>query len=157
MSRIRNFLLAAGLSGAVVTGGVLITEFEGEVHETYIDPAGIETACFGKTGPDIKSGQLFTRQQCLTMLASDLDDYDRQLINLTRVPLSDGEHAAYLSFIYNVGAGTFSRSTLRKKLLAGDRVGACHQLTRWVYSDGRKLAGLVNRRAQELKICLRDL
>ncbi len=157
MSRVRNFLIALGLSSALVTGGVLIAEHEGEVLSSYIDPVGIETACFGKTGAEIELGQVYSQQDCLSMLADDLEVYNRQLLNLTRVELTDGEHAAYLSFIYNVGASAFASSTLRKKLQAGDRVGACHQLSRWVYAKGERLQGLVNRREHELKICLRDI
>lgn len=67
------------------------------------------------------------------------------------------EHAAYLSFIYNVGVGAFADSTLRVKLFKGDRRGACNELSRWVYADGKKLAGLVKRREAERQVCLKDL
>ena len=121
---IKTRLLALGLSGALLTGGVLVATGEGEVLRTYIDPAGIETACFGQTGHNIKLGMVFTNEQCLDMLASSLKSFDRELVKLTP-PLSEGEHIAYLSFIYNIGAEAFGASTLRKKLWAGDRVGAC--------------------------------
>ncbi|WP_351008824.1 lysozyme [Shewanella sp. S1-58-MNA-CIBAN-0166] len=153
---IKTRLLALGLSGVLLTGGVLVATGEGEVLRTYVDPAGIETACFGQTGHNIKLGMVFTHQQCLDMLASSLKSFDRELVKLTP-PLSEGEHIAYLSFIYNIGAEAFGASTLRKKLWAGDRVGACNELPRWVYAKGKKLPGLVKRRSNERRYCLRDL
>jgi len=101
------------------------------------------------------------------MFAKDLGKADRQLRRLTYpVQLTEGEHAAYLSLIYNFGAGNFQTSTLRKLLLRGERVAACHQLTEacgkkgcngFVYARDIKLSGLVERRAKEQSICLKDL
>lgn len=157
MQKIRAFLLAAGLSGAVVTGGVFIAQNEGLALGTYVDPVGIVTACFGQTGPELELGQRFSEQECLAMLVDDLEVFDRQLTNLVRVPITDNERAAYLSFIYNVGAQNFSNSTLRKKLHHGDHVGACNELSRWVYAKGKKLQGLINRREAERQLCLKEL
>lgn len=153
---IRSRLMALGLSGALLTGGVLVATSEGEILYSYVDPVGIETACFGQTGHNIKLGMVFTNQQCLDMLSSSLKSFDRELVKLTP-PLSEGEHIAYLSFIYNIGADAFRTSTLRKKLLAGDRVGACNELSRWVYAKKKKLPGLIIRRSNERRYCLRDL
>ena len=157
MSKLRAFLLAAGFSGAVVTGGALIAEHEGMVLGSYVDPVGIVTACFGHTGPELRLHQPYSEQQCLAMLADDLEVFDRQLTHLVRVPISNSERAAYLSFMYNVGAQNFSDSTLRKKLLRGDRIGACNELPKWVYAKGKKLQGLVNRREAERQLCLKEL
>nr|WP_276554179.1 lysozyme [Cupriavidus gilardii] len=71
-----------------------------------------------------------------------------------RVPLTDGQRTAFVSFTYNVGRGAFCGSTLVRKLNAGDYVGACNELPRWVYAKGVKLPGLVNRREQERALCL---
>ncbi|MBB1319368.1 hypothetical protein H5123_17220 [Shewanella sp. SR43-4] len=51
----------------------------------------LETACFGQTGHNIKLGMVFTNQQCLDMLATSLNTFDRELLTLTP-PLSEGEH-----------------------------------------------------------------
>ncbi|MCW3171420.1 lysozyme [Shewanella subflava] len=153
---IKSRLMAMGFTGAVLIGGVLVVNSEGEVHATYVDPAGIITACFGHTNPQLKNGMSFTEQQCLDLLADDLSKFDKELDRLSP-PLSQGEHAAYLSFIYNVGTKAFADSTLRQKLLADDRHGACNELPRWVYANGKKLPGLINRRMKERRICIKDL
>ncbi len=65
--------------------------------------------------------------------------------------------AALGSFTYNVGVGAFNSSTLLRKAKSGDLIGACNELTRWVYAGGRKLKGLVIRREAERELCLSGL
>jgi len=69
------------------------------------------------------------------------------------VPLKPYEAAAFTSFTYNVGATAFCQSTLARKANSGDMPGACAEMSRWVYSDGEKLPGLVRRRAAERALC----
>lgn len=169
---LKQKLMALGLSSAVALAGAnLIATAEAPngkpILQTYLDPVDILTACFGHTGPELEHNQFFSEQQCIEMFAKDLGKADRQLRRLTYpVQLTEGEHAAYLSLIYNFGAGNFQPSTLRKLLLRGERVAACRQLTEacgkhgcngFVYAKGQKLAGLVARRQQEQQTCLKDL
>ncbi|NDO76161.1 lysozyme [Shewanella sp. SE1] len=158
MNKLRAWLLAAGISGAALSGGILIADSEGLVLGTYVDPVGIVTECFGQRVDGQQPGQYRSEAHCFNQLANNLASYNSQLLRMTGdTQLTDGEHAAYLSFIYNVGAESFRSSTLRKKLLAGNRVGACHELPRWVYANGQKLEGLVKRRAAEQELCLSQL
>ncbi|GLP95299.1 hypothetical protein GCM10007895_06050 [Paraferrimonas sedimenticola] len=125
---------------------------------TYVDPAGIMTACYGHTSPKLKEGQVFTEAECLEKLAKDLSRHNDALLKLTApLHLTRGEHIAYLSFIYNVGPGAFERSTLRAYLMQGHRLKACNELRRWVWANGVKLPGLVSRREQERRYCLRGV
>jgi len=75
---------------------------------------------------------------------------------LVKVPLNEYQRAVLYSFTYNVGSGAFSKSTLLKKLNAGDQDGACEKLRRWVYAGGMKFRGLMNRRNMERLMCLAD-
>ncbi|MDP5205806.1 lysozyme [Alishewanella sp. SMS8] len=157
MKSITARLSALGFAAVLAGAGGYIALHEGEVLGSYIDPAGILTACYGSTGSHVQHGQTFTQDECLYMLADDLHEHNQQLMAAVKVPLSEGEHVAYLSFHYNVGTGSFRSSTLLKLLNDGNRVSACHQLHRWVYANGKKLRGLVNRRADEFQMCIRDL
>lgn len=154
MSSVTEKLIVAGFSASVAMGGGLIAANEGLILGTYIDPVGIVTACYGHVDSSLKMGQKFSQEQCLAMLAQDLDRFDRSLRGMVKEPISDYEHAAYLSFIYNVGTGNLKSSTLLKKLNSGDRIGACHELKRWVYARGKKLLGLEYRRQKESEVCL---
>ena len=154
---IKNKLLALGLSSALATTGLFVAKHEGLVLGTYVDPVGILTSCFGHTGSELKLNQKFTEDECLATLAKDLEKHDKEMMKNIKVSLSNEEHAAYLSFVYNVGVGNFKSSTLLKNLNTNKRVGACNQLTRWVFAKGKKLRGLVTRREEERKLCLSGL
>ena len=134
--------------GAAATALVvpLVARYEGTVLRTYRDPIGIITACTGHTGPALRMGQTFTRQQCEAMLYQDLAQH-ADALGCIRQPLTDGQRAAFLSFAFNVGEGAFCQSTLVRKANAGDLQGACAELSRWTYAAGKQLPGLVQRRA----------
>jgi lysozyme len=68
--------------------------------------------------------------------------------------LAQPTYDAIVSFTFNVGEGNLRRSTLLRKLNAGDIVGACNELPRWNKAGGRVLPGLVKRRAEERALCL---
>ena len=157
-STLTKKLLAYGFTAAVaLSGGYLIAPNEGKVNATYIDPVGIATSCYGHTGPEVKLGQKFTDEQCLDQLAKDLSAHDKQMMNLVRVPLTDYQHAAFLSFTYNVGVGNFKSSTMLRKLNSKDYEGACEELSKWVYAKKQKLNGLVTRRQQEKAVCMGEV
>lgn len=158
MKNLHGKLLAAGLSSAVaLSGAILVAPHEGKVNQVYIDPAQILSSCYGHTGPELVLGQTFDDDECLAQLVADLDKHNRQLMSVIKVNLTQGEHAAYLSFTYNVGIGSFKGSTLLALLNAGNKVAACEQLSRWVYIKGQVSNGLRTRRAAERKMCLKDL
>lgn len=145
---------------AVSLGGLaFITQHEGKVNQTYPDPAHgwrVPTVCIGHTATAVR-GRWYSDQECLALLQRDAAVASAAVLRHARVPLSQGELDAYTSFVFNVGEGAFSRSTLLRLLNANDRVGACHELLRWDYAGGKRLAGLTKRRAEERKLCLRDL
>lgn len=120
---------------------------------TYLDPVGIPTACFGSTH-NVRLGHTYSLEQCHDLLAKDLLEANAAVNSCVRVPLTEGQRTALVSFTYNVGAGNFCGSTLLRKLNTGDYVGACNELPRWVYAKGVKLPGLVKRRQQERRVCL---
>ena len=113
----------------------VVTYYEGKVNRTYVDPVGVLTSCYGHTGPELKPGQTFTDEQCLAQLEADLAKHAIAL-DCVRVPLTDGQKAAFLSFAFNVGNGAFCGSTLVRKANTGDMPGACAELSKWVYAGG---------------------
>lgn len=148
----KHKLIAAIGAAATALVVPLVARYEGTVQRTYRDPIGIITACTGHTGPALRMGQTFTRQQCEAMLYQDLAQHANALGCITQ-PLTDGQRAAFLSFAFNVGEGAFCQSTLVRKANAGDLQGACAELSRWTYAGGKQLPGLVQRRAAERQLC----
>ena len=149
---LRNKIAIGALTGVLGMTGALVSWFEGGSMMAYLDPVGIPTICEGVT-QGVKLGDQATPAQCDQLLQRELrialTAVDRQV----RVPLPDTRRAALGSFVYNVGEGQFSSSTLLRLLNSGDVRGACAQLSRWVFAGGKQLAGLVNRRAAERELC----
>lgn len=162
MKTLKSKLLALGLTSALASTGVIVSEHEGLVLGTYVDPVGIVTSCYGNTGYDSEGNKLvlgtkYSEDECLRQLADDLVEFNYAVKRNVKVPISDEELAAYTSFTYNVGVGNFTASTLLKKLNAGDHVGACNELPKWKYSKGKVLNGLIKRRDKEKELCLSGL
>ncbi|ELP3688690.1 lysozyme [Salmonella enterica] len=126
---------------------------EGRRYIPYRDVAGVLTVCDGHTGKDIIPGKRYTDAECDALLDKDLKRVKAQVDPLIKVSIPESERAAFYSFAYNVGTGAFARSTLLKKLNAGDHAGACNELKRWTYAGGRQWKGLVMRREIEREVC----
>lgn len=139
-------------AAAAVAAAALVMKFEGYVPRVYVDPVGRLASCYGHDDPTLKPGTTYTRAQCETMLADDLAKH-AEALNCVQKPMTDGQKAAFVSFAYNVGVQGFCGSTLVRKANAGDMAGACAELSRWVMAGGKKLPGLVNRRAAERELC----
>lgn len=139
----------------VAAAGILATyvpQFEGMVLRGYRDPIGIVTACAGHTATAVL-GKPYTAAECNQYLQDDLAEHAAGVVACVPGPLTVGERAAFVSFAYNVGVPKFCASTMARKARAGDAVGACAELSKWVYAGGKVLPGLVKRRATERAIC----
>ena len=152
----RGKLVAKIGAGATALAVPLVMLYEGTVLQSYRDPINKITACVGHTGPELRMGQRYTRQQCENMLYGDLLKH-AQALDCIKRPLTDNQKAAFLSFAFNVGNKAFCDSTLARKANAGDMAGACAELSRWTRAGGRELPGLVKRRAAERDLCERGL
>ncbi|EIM7614471.1 lysozyme [Salmonella enterica] len=148
-------LLAGGASAIAIAAALLGGHdgLEGRRYEPYRDVAGVLTVCDGHTGKDIVSGKHYTDAECDALLNQDLARVKAQVDPLIKVSIPESERAAFYSFAYNVGTGAFARSTLLKKLNAGDQAGACNELKRWTYAGGKQWKGLITRREIEHEVC----
>ena len=134
-------------------GLALIRRFEGFSPTPYRCPAGVMTIGYGHTARAGASlPERISHAEAEALLA---EDSRRALAALKRhIPQKLEQHQvdALVSFIYNVGAGAFARSTLRKVLARGWMDEAPGEMMRWVHAGGKKLPGLVARRAAEVAL-----
>ncbi len=130
------------------TGLALIRQFEGLRLSAYRCPAGIATIGYGSTA-GVQMGQTITAERAEELLREDVRQFEAAVSRLVKVPLTQGQHDALVSFAFNLGAKSLEQSTLLRLLNAGDYKGAAAQFDRWVYASGKKLPGLVKRRAAE--------
>lgn len=126
----------------------LIKSFEGLRLSAYKCPAGVWTIGYGTTA-GVKPGQSITKERAEELLRDDVKRFEDQVLRLVKVPLTQGQLDALVSFTYNLGAANLGNSTLLRLLNAGDYKGAAAQFDRWTKAGGKELPGLVKRRAAE--------
>ncbi|ECO8647260.1 lysozyme [Salmonella enterica subsp. enterica serovar Carrau] len=150
-----KMLLAGGASAVAIAAAMLGSHdgLEGRRYVPYRDVAGVLTICDGHTGKDIIPGRRYNDAECDALLNKDLAQVAARIDPLIKVSIPNSERAALYSFAYNVGTGAFAKSTLLKKLNAGDHAGACNELKRWTYAGGRQWKGLMTRREIEREVC----
>lgn len=159
MPTINRGIVARVAGTAAVAVALFTASFEGVSPKVYVDPAGVKTVCVGHayTGPDgkpLRLGDSYTEDVCSYLLGQDIQTAQKAVKSAVKVPLSAGETLAYTDFVFNLGAGTFRKSSMLRKLNAGQHAAACNDLLKWVYGGGKKLLGLVRRREAERKACL---
>jgi len=131
-----------------------LKQFEGYSADKYQDVAGLWTIGYGHL---IKPGENFETINEATaekLLRQDIGIAERAVNELVTVDLTQGQYDALVSFVYNVGAGAFKKSTLLRKLNIGDYVGALNELPRWNKAGGKIQQGLANRRVHEQQLFL---
>lgn len=143
-----NRQVKQGVAALSLAGLALLMTFEGKENKAYLDVVNVPTICYGSTR-GVQLGQYKTDKECVTLLDAEASEYVSHVLELITVPLTQGQLDALVSFTYNLGRGSLYRSTLRRKLNAGDYCGAASEFPKWNKAGGRVLKGLVKRRAQE--------
>jgi lysozyme len=135
-----------------------IITFEGQKTKAYRDIVGVLTVCAGHTGPDIVVGKVYSDKECHDLTKKDakiaVDGVLKISPHLVYHPM---QLAAAISFSYNVGTGTYAKSSIARLFNEGKFIEACNFLTKYKYAGGKVWQGLVNRRAREQKLCLSTL
>lgn len=100
----------------------------------------------------MKRGQVITEAEATSLLIKDAARFERA-VNALGLKLTQNQFDALVSLAFNIGTGNFNKSTLVKRLKAGDMAGAAAQFAVWnkarVNGVLKVLPGLVRRRAAE--------
>lgn len=137
----------------------LIKQFEGLRLEPYLDVAGIPTIGYGNTYHD-NGRRVSLRDEPITaewaevLLKETLRRYENAVSRYVQVSISQNQFDALVSFAYNVGNEALRKSTLLLKLNKWLYKEAAAEFDKWVYANGERVQGLVNRRAQEKALFL---
>jgi lysozyme len=149
-------------SGQIGPAGLaLIKRFEGCARkrsdgcfEAYPDPgSGGDpwTIGWGTTGKGIAQGTVWTQAECDARLEADLIRFAREVARaIGTSPTSQNQFAALVSFHYNTGA--IARATLTRLHKEGRFAQAEAEFAKWVHASGKRLNGLVRRRAAEASL-----
>lgn len=132
-------------------GRAKLKQWEGLKLRASPDIGGTLDIGYGHTGPDVVEGMLIDEAHADLLLTSDLARFERRVETLVKVPLTDNQFAALVSFDFNTGA--LDKSTLLKELNKGNYDCVPFELAKWNKAtvNGKKVVvkGLANRRAVE--------
>lgn len=148
-----------------------LKRFEGSVkkrgvHVVYKDSGGAPTIGYGHlltkserttntitiNGEEVDYTNGLTEEQAEELLAQDVDWAERCVRENTKVNLDQCQFDALVSFVFNVGCGAYRSSTLLERLNSKEFEDVPNQLMRWVYDNGKKVDGLINRREKEVAV-----
>lgn len=133
-------------------GKNLIKMYEGFKAFAYLCPAGVWTVGFGTTrinGQPINESHKVTVTEANVLLESDLKKFEDSINSLVKVELNQNQFDALVSFVYNLGAENFKKSTLLKKINVGEFSEAAEEFLKWNKAKGKILTGLTRRRQAE--------
>lgn len=144
----------------------LIHGFETLQLKAYKDPGsknGLPITCgwgttVGEDGKPIKLGEVWTKEKADRLFRRDITIFSAGVDKLlSGAPTTQDQFDAMVSLAYNIGldddkdtiAEGFGDSSLLRKHKAGDYAGAAKAFGSWIYNDGKKMNGLIRRRASE--------
>ena len=133
----------------------LIMVWEGFRSAPYQDVGGVWTIGFGTlcqpSTPAVtrELAEQWLRLGVARRYASGLK------LSPTLATESPSRQAAMMSWLYNLGPTNYAHSTLRRRVNEGNWIDAAQENGRWVFDRGRRISGLVSRRAAESVLMLR--
>lgn len=124
--------------------------FEGCKLKSYVDCAGVLTIGYGHT-LGVKPNQTITQEQADSLLKGDLLPAEKYVDSLG-VCKTQGQFDALVDFVFNLGSGALTKSTLLKKIKVNAETKEIQlEFGKWIYAGGKKQEGLVKRREWEAK------
>lgn len=146
----------------------LVSTFEG-LHDVradglvypYYDPVGYPTQGYGRLlsrfkGADLSQWKPITTRQASVWLTEDIAIARDDVLDLTSTTLTANQEAALTSFVFNVGAGNYELSTMRRLINNGMMDLAANEFPRWIFAGGTILTGLRKRRLREQAVFLQN-
>jgi lysozyme len=146
-------------------GFKIIKNFEGLRLSAYRDVAGVWTIGYGSTryhdGRTVKPGDLLASvAQADALFENTLGQYEEAVTRCVKVPLTQNQFDALVSFTYNEGTGALEESTLLVKLNEKNYTEAAAHFLAWDKvtdaKTGEKVVyePLVQRRREERQLFL---
>ena len=153
-------------------GIYLIKFFEGVRYKPYICSGNVWTVGCGhalyprqlvmnladrkkyKLKPE--DNRIWTKEEVDGLLKYDLQRFEAGVLRLLgTVQPKQSEFDALVSFSFNLGLGTFQRSTVRSAFIRGDKTRAGEVLLKYCRAGGKVLQGLQRRRLAEHALLMR--
>lgn len=154
--------LAAAAAVALTMAVTSLKTDEGKRNLTYADVAGINTVCYGHTGPEVRAGQRRTDADCEALLAADAREHMAGALRCTpQIADRPTVLAAVTRLTFNIGVAGYCGSSIARRFKAGDIRGGCDAFLLWdkarVNGRVQQVRGLTNRRQSERAMCLQGV
>lgn len=128
----------------------------------YKDGGGVWTIGWGATGADVREGVTWTQQQADDRFNNvDYPRHERAAQALVKVALNANQMAAWVSIIYNCGAGKsdgikgdLADSDLLVYINSRQWLNAGKEWIKWHFDNGKPVLGLLRRRLEEASLFL---
>lgn len=137
----------------------LIKRFEGFSPKPYLCPAGVPTIGYGSTfyedGSKVTMGDdPVSESDASDLLETILHSFEQAVLKLVKVPITQNQFDAFVSFAYNVGINAFKNSTMLSLFNVLNASGAANEFLKWDHVKGKVVSGLSARREAERKLFL---
>lgn len=129
----------------------LIRKFEGCRLMPYMDMVGIWTVGYGST-TEVVPGERISQAEAEDRLQEDVETAEKCINDAVKVPLTQNQFDALVSWVFNLGCKRFRQSTMLQKINEQKWQEASIELRKWDMAGGRQVDGLMRRRAAESKL-----
>lgn len=131
----------------------MLKGFEGLRLRAYLDQGGVPTIGYGHTA-HVEMDDVITEEQAEDFLKTDIHEAELEVQRSVPYGLAPHQFDALVSLAYNIGNKAFRKSTLVKKMVASDILGAANEFLMWKFVNGKVSNGLIKRRQKERQIFL---
>lgn len=149
--------IAGVMGGAAIAAALMgaLTTLEGNKNVGYRDIVGIPTNCMGNTR-NVVVGKYYPPAEC-DRINEEQAIAHAEVVRSCTPRLTGNQLQAAVLLAYNIGGGSYCKSTVARRFNAGDLRGGCDGFLAWNRAGGRVIQGLANRRAFERSICTKGL
>lgn len=150
---------AAPLAIAAAAAIGMLATWEGKVNDPHWDRYGkLYDVCYGETRIEMRH---YSDQECMLQLRNAAGEFQAAVLKMNpRLKTDPYQLAAHTSFAYNLGVGTYARSSVRRLYAERKEVLACKAISLYRYAGKQELRGLKLRRFGdatrfgEMELCL---
>ena len=135
-------------------GKTLIKSFEGLKLTAYKCSANKDTIGYGNTfyedGTPVKPGDKITKERAESLFEIIAAEFEAKVHLIVKVPLTENQFSALVSFAYNVGLTNLQKSNLLRMVRANPNNPSIRaEFMKWNKAGGKVLNGLTRRRQAE--------
>jgi LysM repeat protein/GH24 family phage-related lysozyme (muramidase) len=141
-----------GRTSAEIVRDLTAAGVNADTARTISRAAGLEGSAAANFAANNRNLVTLTPAQETSLQAIAVRPFEKVVSDAVKVPLTQNQFDALVSFAYNIGEGAFRDSTVLRRINTGDLAGGAEAMKLFNKSGGQVLQGLVNRRNDEVRL-----